>query len=185
VSQATCYEQPLNERARALLRLEFLFQHIDHAMVGPLIWDSRAALQGLFDILAVTGRNEFKKELLKELERHAATLNRLRQTPGVDAGKFMVWTAWLLESVRQTDFLSAASTSATKFPVAPAGSIVPASLSLATAGCTRVRAGHLREWLAPLLPMQEATTLLLRLIRESASPQAGNRRAGFFPARPR
>ena len=84
VSQTVCYEQPLNERVRVLLRLEFLFQQVHHGMVGCSAWNSRMALQGLFDILALTGRNEFKGDLLKELDRHAATLSRLRQTPGVD-----------------------------------------------------------------------------------------------------
>ena len=50
MSQPICYEQPLNERARALLRLEFLFQQVDHAMAGDSTWDSRAALQGLFAV---------------------------------------------------------------------------------------------------------------------------------------
>lgn len=73
--QAVCYEQPLNERVRFLLRLEFLFQQVTHAMRGHSPWDSRFALQGLLDILALTGRNEFKGELLKELDRHATTLD--------------------------------------------------------------------------------------------------------------
>ncbi len=58
--QVVCYEHPLNERVRSLLRLEFLFQQVTHAVAGHSSWDSRAALQGLFDLLALTGRNEFK-----------------------------------------------------------------------------------------------------------------------------
>ena len=63
--RTVCYEQPLNERTRALLRLEFLFQQIEYATAGSSVWDSRLALQGLFDILDLTGRNELKSELLK------------------------------------------------------------------------------------------------------------------------
>ena len=84
MSEVICYEQPVNERIRALLRLEFLFQKLDHALAGTSTWDSRAALQGLFAILEVTRRNEFKKELLQELERHAARLNRLERNADVD-----------------------------------------------------------------------------------------------------
>lgn len=85
MSQTVCYEQPLNERARSLLRLEFLFHQVDYSLAEPSTWANRAVLQGIFDILALTGRNEFKGELLKELERHAATLNRLRLNPSVHA----------------------------------------------------------------------------------------------------
>lgn len=192
MSQATCYEQPLNERARALLRLEFLFQHIDHAMVGHSIWDSRAALQGLFDILAVTGRNEFKKELLKELERHATTLNRLRQTPGVDTfalsdilteiGAVICQihrpNSLALDIVRQNEFLGATQK---RFQV-PGGACrfdLPA-LHYWLQQESAMRNQHLQEWLAPFAPMRDAVFLILRLIRSSATFQSEIAASGFF-----
>jgi len=192
VSQAICYEQPLNERARALLRLEFLFQHVDHAMAGCSIWDSRAALQGLFDILAVTGRNEFKKELLKELERHVVTLSRLRQSPGIDAlalsdilaeiGTVMNQihrpNSLALDIVRQNEFLGVAQK---RFQV-PGGACrfdLPA-LHYWLQQDSAIRNQHLQEWLAPFAPMREAVFLILRLIRDSATLQPEIAVSGFF-----
>lgn len=191
--QTTCYEQPLNERIRALLRLEFLFQQVEHASSGTSTWDSRMALQGLFDILDLTGRNEFKRELLKELERHAATLGRLRPTPGIDAATLDDILAeiagvaerihnhldsWAMDTVRQTDFLSAIH----KRNHVPGGACrfdLPA-LHYWLQQDSAVRHRHLRLWLEPFAPMQEAVTLILRLIRESVAPQPKIAQRGFF-----
>ncbi len=190
--QAACYEQPLNERVRSLLRLEFLFQQVNHAIAGHSSWDSRIALQGLFDLLALTGRNEFKRDLLKELERHGATLNRLRQVPGVHAatldsvlaeigsiiGQVHGLDSLALEAVRQTDFLSAIH-NRSQIPGGTCRFDLPAFYHWLRQDVA-IRAGHLREWLTPLLPLQQATTLLLRLIRESATPQPEIAVQGFF-----
>lgn len=192
MSQAICYEQPLNERVRALLRLEFLFQQVDHAMAGHSTWDSRAALQGLFDILAVTGRNEFKKELLKELERHTATLGRLRQSPGVDALALLDVLAEIgevihqihrtntlaLDIVRQNEFLGVTQK---RFQV-PGGACqfdLPA-LHYWLQQELEVRNRYVQEWLAPFAPMREAVFLVLRLIRDSAMLQPEIAVNGFF-----
>jgi len=192
VPQIVCYEQPLNERIRSLLRLEFLFQQVDHAIGGHSTWDTRAALQGLFDILALTGRNEFKGDLLKELDRHATVLNRLRQAPGVNATKLdsvLVEISefidrihhldnQMLDAVRQTDFLSAIH----KRSHVPGGSCqfdLPA-LYHWLQSTHSVRAGQMREWLVPFAPMQDAIALILRLIRESATPRPEIAPQGFF-----
>jgi cell division protein ZapD len=192
VPQTVCYEQPLNERVRSLLRLEFLFQQVNHAVAGPSTWDSWKALGGLFDIMELTGRNEFKRELLKELDRYSTRLNRLRQAPGVHTatlervlgeidgviGQIHLLDNRALEAVRQTDFLSAIH----KRSQVPGGTCrfdLPALYHWLQHD-PQVRAQHLREWLAPFAPLWDAVTLILRLIRESAIPRAEIAYQGFF-----
>ncbi|MBL8260512.1 MAG: cell division protein ZapD [Candidatus Competibacteraceae bacterium] len=191
MSLTVCYEQPLNERVRSLLRLEFVFQQVEHALENPSIWDARVALQGLFDILALTGRNEFKRELLKELDRHA-TLGRLRQTPKIDTGTLDRVLAeigavidqmhcqdhQMQEAVRQTDFLG----DARKRSHMPGGFCqfdVPALHHWLQLDYP-VRTGHLRGWLSPFGPMRAAAMLILRLIRDSATPKPEVAAQGFF-----
>jgi len=192
VPQTVCYEQPLNERVRSLLRLEFLFQQVNRSIAEASTWASRAALQGLFDILALTGRNEFKRDLLKELERHAATLNRLRLNPNVDIatldrvlaeigsaiGSIHRLDSSVLETVRQTDFLNAIH----KRSQAPGGASqfdLP-GLHHWLHQVPEVRAGHLREWLTPFTPLWDAVGLILRLIRDSAISRPEIAYRGFF-----
>jgi len=79
-----CYEQPLNERIRILLRLEFLFAIADYRIAGESAWDSRAAISALLDIVDLLSRTDIKSELGKELERQLGVLDELHSNPAVD-----------------------------------------------------------------------------------------------------
>jgi cell division protein ZapD len=83
------YEQPLSERVRTLLRLEYLFKRVYWAQNGSLVWDSRTTIETLIDIIAVLSRADIKKELIKELGRHALTLDSLAQNPKVDPSRLI------------------------------------------------------------------------------------------------
>ena len=78
------YEFPLNERMRSFIRLEQLFLQLDHFIAGSSIWDKRATINTLVEILQVLSRHDIKAETLKELERHSNRLNQLSSHEGVD-----------------------------------------------------------------------------------------------------
>ena len=78
------YEQPLNERIRAFLRLEYLFQQAAYHLGRQSEWDSRATLACVLEILEIFGNTNLKSEALKELERHSTNLKRHEQNPDVD-----------------------------------------------------------------------------------------------------
>ena len=78
------YEQPLNERIRSFLRLEYLFQQAAHHLACQSEWDSRATLACVLEILEIFGNSNLKSEVLKELERHITSLKRHEQNPEVD-----------------------------------------------------------------------------------------------------
>ena len=82
--ETVVYEQPLNERVRALLRLEYLFERATFRMDGPSIWDSRASVEAIIDIMHIMSRTDLKTEIIQELERDAATLEALGAKRGVD-----------------------------------------------------------------------------------------------------
>src|SRR5262245_44699364 len=68
------YEQPLSERIRSFLRLEYLFERARHELTGQDVWSSRTAIEALIDIMSLMGRMDLKKDIIKELERHSNTL---------------------------------------------------------------------------------------------------------------
>jgi len=84
VSKKILYEQPLNERVRTFLRLEYLFKQAAHHLGCDTEWDSRVTLTCILDILAIFGNTNLKSEVLKELERHASSLKRHEQNPDID-----------------------------------------------------------------------------------------------------
>jgi cell division protein ZapD len=56
--QTVVYEQPLNERVRTFLRLEFLFQQHHHHRADKTHWGVRATLRALLDIYTVVSRSD-------------------------------------------------------------------------------------------------------------------------------
>ena len=101
------FEQPLNERMRTFLRLDFLYnQALYHnEMASP--WGSRAAMASLIDILAITTRGDVRSDVLKELESQLSTLNEFEAKPGVDGQRLKV----LLSNLQRlrTDLMGAGS----------------------------------------------------------------------------
>ncbi|MCK5356618.1 MAG: cell division protein ZapD, partial [Methyloprofundus sp.] len=50
---------------RVFIRLEQLFLQLEHFLLGTSIWDKRAAVNTLVDILQVFSRHDLKAEMLK------------------------------------------------------------------------------------------------------------------------
>jgi len=78
------YEQPLNERMRTFLRLEYLFAQANQTLHRKTMWDSRTTMDRVLDILSICSRTDLKAEVLKELERQTGNLSRLEDNPDVD-----------------------------------------------------------------------------------------------------
>jgi cell division protein ZapD len=78
------YEQPLNERMRTFLRLEFLYTQASYHADFPNPWSTRSAVGSLLEILAITARGDSRSEVLKELERHVNVLKEFQSKTGVD-----------------------------------------------------------------------------------------------------
>lgn len=186
------YEQPLNERMRAFLRLEHLFERTRHQLNGSDVWSTRASLETLIDILSVMGRSDFRKELIKEMERHAATLESLQHNPNVDSARLNL----ILDDVRGT--LSALRggegapgqelrdnellTAIRQRGSIPAGTCdfdVP-SFHFWLQNPPEVRSEQLRGWLATLDELREAVALCLGLVRQSAPATREMAGGGFF-----
>lgn len=192
MTRTVCYEQPLNERVRALLRLEFLFHQAAHNLQGRSQWDSRNVLESLFDIMSLTGRNELKAELLKELDRQSMMLARVRQLPDVDlvavedvqdeihrvSRRLHGVNAAAVDRVRQSEFLNAIR-QRSSIPGGTCRFDMPA-LHHWLQSTDEDRTRDLEDWLSPFQPMCEGVDLILRLVRSSAHPHQELAQQGFF-----
>ena len=78
------FDQPLSERMRTFLRIEFLYkQALFHA--GDLTgFSARAAVASLLEITAILGRGDVRSEVMKELERHSLLLSGYFKQDDVD-----------------------------------------------------------------------------------------------------
>jgi len=79
------YEFPLNERIRLFIRLEQLFHQLDHFMQGASVWDCRAAVAHLIELVSISTRSDLRSEAMQEIDRQTSALNRMtRLQSGVD-----------------------------------------------------------------------------------------------------
>src|SRR5581483_2053687 len=177
-SGSMIFEQPLNERMRTFLRLDFLYnQALYHNEIASQ-WGSRAAMSSLIDILAITARGDVRSDVLKELERHLATLSEFQAKPGVDPerlstlisnlqrlrGELLSAGSAFLQPLRDSEFLSAI-----KHRSAIPGGTCEFDLPdyyywLSQPDEPRIRTFN--QWLAMLRPMCDAIAELLWLTRQ-------------------
>ena len=186
------FEQPLNERMRTFLRLDFLYnQALYHnEMASP--WGSRAAMASLIDILAITTRGDVRSDVLKELEGQLGTLNEFQSNPAVDSQRLKALVANL--GRLRTDLMGAGSAfvqplrdsefvSAIKHRSAIPGGTCEFDLPeyyfwLAQPDEVRMRAFN--QWLGLLRPMCDSIAELLWLTRQNGRNRQETAQGGAF-----
>jgi cell division protein ZapD len=186
------FEQPLNERMRTFLRLDFLYnQALYHNEIASQ-WGSRAAMASLLDILAITTRGDVRSDVLKELERHLTTLNEFQTKPGVDSGRLRTVMSNLLrlraellnsgsafiQPLRDSEFLSAI-----KHRSAIPGGTCEFDLPdyfywLSQPADSRTKTFN--QWLGMLRPLCDAIAELLWLTRQNGRPRQETAQGGIF-----
>jgi cell division protein ZapD len=186
------FEQPLNERMRIFLRLDFLYNQALYHNEMASQWGSRAAMSSLIDILAITARGDVRSEVLKELERQLSTLNEFQTKPGVDPTRLRTLLSNLmrlrselmnagttfLQPLRDSEFLSAIKHRST----IPGGTcefdLPDYYFWLTQTAETRVRTFN--QWLGLLRPLCDAIAELLWLTRQNGKTRQETAQAGTF-----
>ncbi len=175
----TNYEFPLNERVRTMLRLEDLYFRVDRFIESDRSTDHHAALGVMFEILEVASRADLKSELLQELERQKKALNSLHNNPEIledalDAilGEIEDASARLLgmsgkigQHMRDDEWLMSIKQRAC-IPGGVCEFDLPSYHYWQHQPPEHRRQG-LKAWLAPMLPLHDAITILLKLLREN------------------
>jgi cell division protein ZapD len=186
------YEQPLNERMRTFLRLEFLYTQAIYHSELPSPWSTRAAVASLLEILAITARGDSRSDVLKELERHVGVLKEYQTKTGVDPGRLKSLVSNLLKlredlaavggnfmgPLRDSEFLSAV-----KHRSAIPGGTCDFDLPDYSYWLNRpadVRAAEFGSWLALIRPLCDSIAELLWLTRQNAKCRPETANGGIF-----
>ncbi len=165
-----------------MLRLEHLFDRLGQLIPRDTAVDHHYALATIFEIVDVASRADLKSDLLKELDRHKAQLNGYRGNPAISesaldevvmqidgvfqrlndlpgkAGHALSTHEWLL-SIR----------SRIGIPGGTCGFDLPAYQAWQMLSPARRRT-DLMQWSATLMPVAEAISVLLGLLRDSGVP---------------
>ena len=191
-TRAIVYEQPLNERMRNFLRLDFLYQQAVHHHTKADPWSTRAAVSSLLEILAITQRGDVRGEVLKELERQMGQLATFNTRPGVDAARLRVLLtklhhmreelgsvgALFMQKLRDSEFLNAIKHRST-IPGGTCEFDLPDYthwLNLPD----EVRGADFARWLAVIRPLGDAVSELLWMTREQARSKSEIAPGGVF-----
>jgi cell division protein ZapD len=177
------FEQPLNERMRTFLRLEFLYQQALYHNQTAAAWSSRAAVSSLLEILAVTARGDPRNDVLKDLERQMALLKDFQNRPGVDTGRLRSVIARL--SQRRDELSATSSTAMSRLRDSEFLAAIKHRSAIPGGTCefdlpdyyhwlnlaAETRQTDFSNWLSTLRPLCESVSDLLWVTRENARPR--------------
>jgi cell division protein ZapD len=186
------YEQPLNERMRTFLRLEFLYTQATYHSESPSPWSSRAAVSSLLEILAITARGDSRSDVLKELERQVNVLKEYQSKTGVDPARLKSLMSNLVKlrsdlssiggnfmaPLRDSEFLSAV-----KHRSAIPGGTCDFDLPDYSYWLNRpadIRAAEFNSWLSLIRPLCDSIAELLWLTRQNAKRKSEVAVGGIF-----
>ena len=193
--QITEYEQPLSERMRTFLRLEFLYRQMLFNIDDDADWASRAVIATLLEIMAILIRGDIRSDVHKELDSQIALLERFKSQPQVDSRRLDSLIGNLvtsrndidsagtnfLQPLKDSEFLS----SIKHRSAIPGGTCefdLPEYSHWLRMPIER-RQEDLSNWLSVVRPVCDAVAELMWLIRESAQPQEKTALNGMYQHR--
>ena len=176
------YEQPVSERMRTFMRLEFLYQQMLYNSERETNWDTRATIAGLLEIMAILSRGDVRSEVHKELDHQLGVLQRFQSQPGVDTRRLESLIRNLIESraevdsigtqflqpLKECDFLNAIK-NRSAIPGGTCEFDLPEYSHWLRQSHNR-RQEDLATWIGAIRPLCDAVSEVLWLVRESAQP---------------
>ena len=192
ITSVILYEYPFNERIRTYLRLEHLFLRLRELMARSTALDHHFALTTIFEVMDVGSRADLKSDVLKDLDRQRQSLMSYRGNPVIDQlvlneviEQLEVFFAALNglpgkagQSLTENDWLMSIR-SRIGIPGGTCEFDLPAYFAWQHQPDT-ARQSDLRRWAQSLTPLADSIHLLLKLIRDSGSPQKVMANAGQF-----
>jgi cell division protein ZapD len=192
VTETHVYEQPLNEKVRAFLRLEKLFQQYAFHLKHGSDWNNRVAIDSILEILAYTTRSDIKLEVLKELERQHTRLERLSKRPQIDQsqlasvlkniqkrmGELQAISGQVGQDTKNVELLTAIAQKSS-VPGSICDFDLPALKHWLTLPKDK-RQKHIEKWFQPFGHLDRAVQLILDVLRHSAEGTEEVAHSGFF-----
>ncbi len=177
------YEYPFNERIRTYLRLEHLFLRLGTLLGREAPLDHHFALTTIFEVMDVGARADLKSDVLKDLEKQKQVLNSYRGNPAIAEGVLDKVIAQIEscfealnaqsgkagQSLTENDWLMGIR-SRIGIPGGTCEFDLPGYFAWQHRSAS-ARQNDLHRWSATLAPLAESIHLLLKMLRDSGSPQ--------------
>ena len=192
VAAEPVYEQPLNERMRTFLRLDFLYHQTLYHEEREDDWSTRAAVSSLLEILAITARGDIRSEVLKELERQMSVMHEYQSRPGVDGSRLRAVIsnlgrlrnelnsagALFMQKLRDSEFLNSIKHRST-IPGGTCEFDLPDYRHWLDQPFA-ARSAAFNDWMSTIRPLCDAVTELMWLTREAGRSRPETAVGGVF-----
>lgn len=189
------YEQPLNERMRTFMRLEFLYQQLLYHCDVDSDWATRGTISSLLEMMAILTRGDVRAEVHKELDMQIDKLTKYQSQPGVDTGRLGALLKNLvvsrddvdavgvkfMQALKDCEFLSSIQ-HRSSIPGGTCEFDLPEYNHWLRQPFAR-RTNDMAKWLKNVRPVCDAVTEVLWLIRESAEPTNKTAMNGMYQHR--
>ncbi|HSW71651.1 MAG TPA: cell division protein ZapD, partial [Gammaproteobacteria bacterium] len=186
------YEQPLSEIFRACLRLEYLFEQLDHQLKDSSYMGTRNIISVIINLLQLLDRPDLKTKLAKELSYQTTQLLRLENLPQTDQEKLHEVIAQLEELSRSfidssgkigQNLRDIALLNNLRLHLMTPGGGLSFDFPIYNYWLSRSESERLetvQAWLNEFHHLRTAIHLLLRLVRESTPLQLKTATHGFY-----
>lgn len=186
------YDQPLNEIIRVCLRLEQLFQQIDHQLNDTSTLGTRNVINFIIHVLHILDRPDLKAKLAKELSQLHTTLLRYGHLPEVDPKKFNHLTVQLDELSRS--LIDSSGKIGQRLREIELLNTLRLHLASPGGGCSfdiplyhywlqqpaETRQATVNDWLSDFAQIRTAVALVLELVRNNAKIEQKTAIHGFY-----
>lgn len=177
------YEYPFNERIRTYLRLEHLFLRLATLASRQAPLDHHFALTTIFEVMDVGARADLKTDVLKDLEKQKQVLHSYRGNPAIAESVLDTVVAELEtcfealnatpgkagQSLTENDWLMSIR-SRVGIPGGTCAFDLPAYCAWQHRSA-ELRTKDLHRWAGTLAPLADSIHLLLKMLRDSGTPQ--------------
>lgn len=186
------YEQPVNELMRSCLRIEYLFNRIDHCLEKLSIDDgAELIVKTIIDILDLLDRPDLKSRITKEFHRHYSTFSQWMRAYNVD--QFALESTLRQIKRYKEHFLSSQMKIADSLRTEPFIASVRQHFNY-PGDChidsplyvywlhqpEHIREKDLHGWLDHLAQIRSAITLLLTIVRDCTDMHECHAEHGFY-----
>lgn len=186
------YEYPFNERIRTYLRLEHLFLRLTTLVARDEALDHHYALTTIFEIMDVGARTDLRSDVLKDLDKQKHVLDAYRGNPAIDQS-VLIEVIGRLEncyqaihslsgkaghSLTENDWLMSIR-SRIGIPGGTCEFDLPAYFAWQHHPADQ-RKIDLTRWIGTLSPLADSIHILLKLLRDSGTPQKMMANAGQY-----
>lgn len=164
------------------MRLEFLFQLAENCIHGTSAYDGHLTLCAILELMKFAKQQDIKREVLQELERVIKTLSPLQESPDIQHATLqdlldslknyrktlLAISGPIANELRENEFLKTVQ----QRNNIPGGlsEYDPPVYSYWLKQPSEQRYGDLKHWLSAFSVLQDAIKLILKLVRESATP---------------